>query len=649
MKTYILLTATFAFNFAIGTYSQNFKKSEDLGYPKISQVVVHLKNNVSSTVKKENYFNLEKSQEGYFLTVWEYNQAQGTAALRRTKIWDAATRSFVTPDVDSYLNIGDPDDSGSNWRFIQSSEKQLDFYPYYGYTDWAQAVINLILPGGNPTDYEMEVLARTYSDLSNACIRPYRQQSNFSFTANFVQPLYEELPANQLQLFLQYQDSSLLYWERLLATHPDYEPLIIRDLTMKVANEYMDTYQMLCSVKRTDLAATYLAKANYTPCQTNFIRHILSDCEQNSILLTNGDNDTYPLWYLQEKEGYRKDVQVVNVSLMQTPWYLDYIQKGLGVKMRTRPEQVIQLLSHYYVADNEGLEDWDKAVDAALLSSESADDPGKLLHFHEGVRSCTKGGELDLMVRRNYVEGQDVLLIDLVGSNCEKSVAVVSPYTWNTFDITNHNQSRGLVTVLADEVVPSRNDLTIQNWNGALSQLSINCLKNDHMFLRFMFESIMSDVINTWENGTDIGLDSEYCDRVGDVADAYFTANPIDKIAALNLNYLNYRLVNYLERKPQWKDAFVQGFFLKDGGLPANMSLDYLLDGGVDEVLYYSETMLALHDQYPGDATLLADIKARCTNRLAELSLLRTTYPAYLSDWDTKINQAIQNLRDAKK
>ena len=113
----------------------------------------------------------------------------------------------------------------------------------------------------------------------------------------------------------------------------------------------------------------------------------LSSCDKNAILYTIGDNDTFPLWYAQEIEGFRTDIKINCTSLFMTDWYVDQM------KMKTYESDGLPISFNYdqYVGDKLDFVIQKKITDERLPISDfikfiKLDNPKAMVEMENGIK-----------------------------------------------------------------------------------------------------------------------------------------------------------------------------------------------------------------------------------------------------------------------
>ncbi len=179
----------------------------------------------------------------------------------------------------------------------------------------------------------------------------------------------------------------------------------------------------------------------------DFAANYMNSCEPQGILFTNGDNDTFPLWYSQEVEGVGTDIRVVNLMLASGPWYINQLYQqaynSLPIPLTLVKEQYRQGTNDIVVFIDNKIDDYIELKD--LMDFIKSDNPNTYVTLQNGSRmkifpakkvkitvdsaACVENGIVpphlrDKMVdaiywtiKSNQLYKNDLMLLDLLANN----------------------------------------------------------------------------------------------------------------------------------------------------------------------------------------------------------------------------------------
>jgi len=337
------------------------------------------------------------------------------------------------------------------------------------------------------------------------------------------------------------------------------------------------------------LAALLVAVAFVVPCISNYQEHdrsglwvpwdyaynLLNSCRPNAILFTNGDNDTFPLWFAQEVAGVRKDVRVVNLSLGNTDWYIKQMLDNEPILKLSYDKAAID---RDMVLDNSSANNPNHQVSTWVKNAErliprlkaridqmeggelSAADSAKLLQFKVHYQVWDAFLDWANRTRSGMMLTQHKLVIDLALQNMDRPIEISTTVgTSNFMGLEKYMVQEGMVyNFVKGDLEPKRNAFDAAYTAALIDTVyKFRGLGDGTAFINSETERLLSSYVSLY-----LQISFDIRDQISNLRQQRpFTAEKkaaVDSLALMASKYLELGIMQFpKEWRCYWAAAFV--------------------------------------------------------------------------------------------
>jgi hypothetical protein len=252
---------------------------------------------------------LEKRKGNWYIKSIREVKGWETLMTDPVLFYDGIKKSFVKLDLEKRKST-----DSAHVDYINDMLLYIfDIHPYYGYPGWYKDVIRAYGQKKKLSDWELHSLGMAYTTQALApVIHMYEAPEADFLSLRFGTNAFSK---KQLQDFSISSDSAISKFRQLSARNPTY-PTRVGDARDKYANEIVAKFHGLLTFSVEEASKIYLPENIYKDSLLNANRARLKACPPNAILFSSDESDFYPVLYLQQSEGLRKDVYLVNYYLL---------------------------------------------------------------------------------------------------------------------------------------------------------------------------------------------------------------------------------------------------------------------------------------------------------------------------------------------